>query len=408
MEEKNDSLQSTQKKNVFPLPSVELLTPSNASAEKEYLVKISSLLMHSLAELGIAGELVKSTPGPVVTRFEVRFANCEQVESFLDKRNDLEKALESTSIRIIRSSEENCSVGLEVPNKTREIVNFRELASTEEFQAARNPLTLILGKDSAGEPVYADLASMPHMLIAGAAGTGKSIFLNCLLASFFYRCQPSELKLLLIDFKRSEMSVYDDEPHLIHPVVNELNDAKHALEWVTSEMDARYEAMACVGVRNIANFNERLKSFGQNKPDKLADLEPLPYIVIVIDELADLMMADRNYVEKRIVRLAQLARACGIHLILSTEKPSNNVVTDKIKANFPCRISFQLAGIADSHTILGCAGAEKLLGQGDMLYRYLGQLKRLHGAFLSEDEVASIVAHWKSLTEPTYNVNFVQ
>ena len=248
------------------------------------------------------------------------------------------------------------------------------------------------------------------MLIAGATGTGKSVCLNCILGSFLCRTQPSDLKLLLIDPKRVEMSVYADEPHLIHPVVNEPSEAKNALEWATKEMDQRFKAMARLGVRNIAGFNKRLASFGENRPDELADLEHLPYIAIVIDELADLMMmADRKDVENSIVRLAQLARACGIHMILATQRPSVNVVTGIIKANFPCRVSFQVASSADSRTILDSVGAEKLLGKGDMLYRPGDTtLQRLHGAFLSDEDVCALVGYWKNLAEPAYKVDFTQ
>lgn len=398
------------KSDVFPLPPLSLLsepvrTPQH---EKEDMREKAQVLMQTLSEFAIEGELAAITPGPVVTLFEVRPASGVRVNKFLNISDDMARVLKTPSVRVITPVPGKDTVGIEIPNEKREFVNFRELVATDAFRKAGSPLLMALGKDTAGRPVFADLALMPHMLIAGATGTGKSVCLNSILASFLYRSQPSELKLLLIDPKRVEMSVYADEPHLIHPVVNEPSDAKNALEWATSEMDSRFKAMARLGVRNIANFNKRLKSYGKNRPDELADLEPLPYIAIVIDELADLMlMADRKDVENSIVRLAQLARACGIHMILATQRPSVNVVTGIIKANFPCRISFQVAAIADSRTILDSAGAEKLLGKGDMLFRPVDTtLKRLHGAFLSDDEVCSIVGHWKALAEPSYKVDF--
>ena len=400
------------KSDVFPLPPLSLLAEPvrTAQYEKEDSREKAQVLMQALREFAVDGELAAITPGPVVTLFEVRPASGVRVGKFLNISDDMARVLKAPSVRVISPVPGKDTVGIEIPNLKREFVNFRELVATDAFRKAASPLTMALGKDTAGKPVFADLAQMPHMLIAGATGTGKSVCLNSILASFLYRSQPSELKLLLIDPKRVEMSVYADEPHLIHPVVNEPADAKNALEWATSEMDARFKAMARLGARNIIGFNRKLKDLGQNRPDELADLEPLPYIAIIIDELADLMMmADRKDVENCIVRLAQLARACGIHMILATQRPSVNVVTGIIKANFPCRISFQVAGIADSRTILDTAGAEKLLGRGDMLYRPGDTtLKRLHGAFLTDDEVSSIVAHWKSLTEPSYRVNFAQ
>ena len=396
----------------FPLPPLELLTPPSPlqNSDKENWQEKAHVLMQALSEFAIDGELVAVTPGPVVTLFEVRPASGVRVNKFLGISDDMARVLKAPSVRIISPVPGKDTVGVEIPNHKREFVNFRELVATQEFKTAQSPLTMVLGKDTAGKPVFADLAKMPHMLIAGATGTGKSVCLNSILASFLYRTQPSELKLLLIDPKRVEMSVYADEPHLIHPVVNEPANAKNALEWATEEMDKRFKSMAALGVRNISGFNKRLASFGEHRPDEFADFEPLPYIAIVIDELADLMMmADRKDVENSIVRLAQLARACGIHMILATQRPSVNVVTGIIKANFPCRISFQVASSADSRTILDTVGAEKLLGRGDMLYRPGDTtLHRLHGAFLSDEEVTSIVGHWKAQTQPSYKVDFTK
>ncbi|MCR4667250.1 MAG: DNA translocase FtsK [Desulfovibrio sp.] len=397
-------------KGPYPLPPFDLLRAPEPvkDTDREGWQEKANVLMETLSEFSIEGDLVAVTPGPVVTLFEVRPAKGVRVNKFVNIGDDIARVLKAPSVRIISPVPGKDTVGVEIPNNKREFVNFRELVEKREFREAESPLTMVLGKDTAGKPLFADLARMPHMLIAGATGTGKSVCLNSILASFLYRAQPSELKLLLIDPKRVEMSVYADEPHLIHPVVNEPANAKNALEWATEEMDRRFKNMALLGVRNIVGFNKRLATLGDNRPDELADLEPLPYIAIVIDELADLMMmADRKDVENSIVRLAQLARACGIHMILATQRPSVNVVTGIIKANFPCRISFQVAGIADSRTILDMAGAEKLLGRGDMLYRPGDTtVKRLHGAFLSDDEVTDIVNFWKSQAQPSYKVDF--
>ena len=269
------------------------------------------------------------------------------------------------------------------------------------------PLTMILGKDIAGRPFMADLTRMPHLLVAGATGAGKSVCLNGILLSLLYRTQPEEMRLLLVDPKRIEMAMYADEPHLIHPVVTEMSEAKNALDWAVHEMDQRYEAMARMGVRNVASYNQRLASYNGQLPPDLADLEPLPYLVIVIDELADLMMTAAREVETSIVRLAQLARAAGIHMILATQRPSVDVVTGLIKANFPCRISFQVTSRHDSRTILDQAGAEHLLGRGDMLFKPSGgRLQRLHGPFLSDEEVQNVVGYWKHHLVPSYKVSF--
>ena len=268
---------------------------------------------------------------------------------------------------------------------------------------------MILGKDIAGQPYMADLTRMPHLLVAGATGAGKSVCLNGILISLLYRTQPEDLQLLLVDPKRIEMAVYADEPHLVHPVVTEMSEAKNALDWAVHEMDRRYEAMARLGVRNVAGFNQKLAAYKNDLPSDFADLEPLPYLVIVIDELADLMMTAAREVETSIVRLAQLARAAGIHMILATQRPSVDVVTGLIKANFPCRISFQVTSKHDSRTILDQVGAEHLLGRGDMLFKPSGgRLLRLHGPFLSDEEVQRVVAHWKRHLRPSYKVDFAQ
>ncbi|MBQ7739129.1 MAG: DNA translocase FtsK 4TM domain-containing protein, partial [Desulfovibrionaceae bacterium] len=271
----------------FPLPPLDILAPPVETANTENLEAKAQVLMQTLHEFNIDGELVAITPGPVVTLFEVRPATGVRVSKFQSLSDDLARVLMATAVRILAPVPGSDTVGIEIPNVKREIVNFRELIDTQKFREASSPLTMVLGKDTTGNPVYADLAKMPHMLIAGATGTGKSVCLNCILASLLYRTQPDEVKLLLIDPKRVEMSVYADEPHLIHPVVNEPADAKTALEWATHEMDERFKIMSTLGVRNIVGFNKRLATYDKNnRPPEIADFEPLPYIAIVIDELA--------------------------------------------------------------------------------------------------------------------------
>jgi S-DNA-T family DNA segregation ATPase FtsK/SpoIIIE len=266
---------------------------------------------------------------------------------------------------------------------------------------------MALGKDTVGRPFAADLAKMPHLLVAGATGAGKSVCLNTILLSFLYRTRPDELKLLLIDPKRIELAVYADLPHLVHPVITEMSQAKSALDWAVQEMDLRYAAIAQLGVRNCLAYNERLAQVQESDPESVADLKFMPYLVIIIDELADLMLTAAKEVETSIVRLAQLARAAGIHLILATQRPSVDVVTGLIKANFPCRISFQVTSKHDSRTILDTVGAEHLLGKGDMLFKPGGgRMQRLHGAFVIDEDVVKVAEFWKKQMPPSYEVDF--
>ncbi|MBQ9406311.1 MAG: DNA translocase FtsK 4TM domain-containing protein [Desulfovibrio sp.] len=396
----------------IPLPSLDLLLPpasSSGTVKQGELEARGQALMACLHDFDIQGELFRITPGPVVTMFEVRPAPGIRVNRIANLSDDLALALKAVKVRIQAPIPGMDTVGIEIPNETRENVNFREIAASEAFRKGCGPLTMILGKDIAGKPFMADLTSMPHLLVAGATGQGKSVCLNCILISLLYRTQPSDMQLLLVDPKRIEMAVYADEPHLVHPVVTEMNDAKNALDWAVHEMDRRYEAMARLGVRNVAGFNQKLAAYKNDLPPELADLESMPYLVIVIDELADLMLTAGREVETSIVRLAQLARAAGIHMILATQRPSVNVVTGLIKANFPSRISFYVQSKVDSRTILDQGGAERLLGKGDMLYKPGGGgLRRLHGPFLSDDEVQAVVAHWKQQMRPTYKVDFAQ
>ncbi len=394
----------------IPLPSLDLLSLPSKDAprvRREDLEARGKALMECLKDFDIQSELVRITPGPVVTMYEVRPAPGIRVNRIANLSDDLALALKAIAVRIQAPIPGSDTVGIEIPNDDREIVNFRELASSEDFRKGCGPLTMILGKDIAGRPFMADLTRMPHLLVAGATGAGKSVCLNGILLSLLYRTQPEEMRLLLVDPKRIEMAMYADEPHLIHPVVTEMSEAKNALDWAVHEMDQRYEAMARMGVRNVASYNQRLASYNGQLPPDLVDLEPLPYLVIVIDELADLMMTAAREVETSIVRLAQLARAAGIHMILATQRPSVDVVTGLIKANFPCRISFQVTSRHDSRTILDQAGAEHLLGRGDMLFKPSGgRLQRLHGPFLSDEEVQNVVGYWKHHLVPSYKVSF--
>lgn len=399
------------KRAKIPLPGLDLLTPPapGVTRSRENLEAKGSALMACLKDFDIQGDLVRVTPGPVVTMYEVRPAPGIRVSRIANLSDDLSRALKAPAVRIQAPIPGSDTVGIEIPNEQRETVNFRELAASDAFRRGCGPLTMILGKDIAGHPAMADLTRMPHLLVAGATGAGKSVCLNAILVSLLYRTQPQDLRLLLIDPKRIELAVYADEPHLVHPVVTEMADAKNALEWAVQEMDNRYRSMARLGVRNVAAYNQKLATFRNDLPPDLADLERLPYLVIVIDELADLMMTAAREVETSVVRLAQLARAAGIHMILATQRPSVDVVTGLIKANFPCRISFQVTSRHDSRTILDQMGAEQLLGRGDMLFKPSGgRLQRLHGPFLADEEVQAVVAHWKRQMAPNYGVDFSQ
>ncbi len=399
------------KKRKYVFPSLDLLqdpAPSSPTARGE-MEKKGQALVSCLADFGIQGELVHITPGPVVTMYAFRPAAGVRVNRIANLTDDIALALKALAIRIQAPIPGSDTVGIEIPNIQRDIVNFREILESQAFSEAGGPLNMVLGKNIAGKPFVSELSKMPHLLVAGATGAGKSVGLNTILMSLLYTTQPDDMQLLLIDPKRIEMAVYADLPHLVHPVVTEMQYAKTALEWAVAEMDKRYEAMARVGVRNITGYNQKIKEMGDNKSAELADFEPLPYLVIIIDELADLMLTAAREVETSIVRLAQLARAAGIHMILATQRPSVDVVTGIIKANFPCRISFQVTSKHDSRTILDMVGAEHLLGKGDMLFKPSGgRLMRLHGPFVADEEVQAVVSHWKRQSPPKYKVDFAQ
>ena len=393
-----------------PLPTLELLSAPKAVEGRpgpEQLAARGNALMTCLKDFDVEGELTRITPGPVVTMFEVRPAPGIRVNRIANLNDDLALSLKALSVRIEAPIPGSDTVGIEIPNEVRETVNFRELLASGTFAQNDLQLPMALGKDAAGRPVTADLARMPHLLVAGATGAGKSVCLNSILLSFLYKLYPEQMQLLLVDPKRIELAVYADLPHLVHPVVTEMPQAKIALDWAVHEMDRRYENMARLGARNISGYNQKLRAYGQERPPDIYDLEPLPYLVIIIDELADLMLTAAREVETNIVRLAQLARAAGIHMILATQRPSVDVVTGLIKANFPCRISFQVTSKHDSRTILDCVGSEHLLGKGDMLFKPGGgKLQRLHGPFVSDEEVVAAVNHWKHFLPSAYKVDF--
>jgi len=334
--------------------------------------------------------------------YEYRPAAGIKISRVVGLANDLAMALRAMSVRVVAPLPEKAAIGIEIPNKNRELVSLKELIQAEEFSETKDPLSFVLGKDVMGKIVLANLAKMPHLLIAGATGTGKSVCINTILASLLFRCHPDNLKLLLIDPKRIELNSYEGIPHLLHPVVTDVKMATNVLRWAVAEMERRYELLADLGVRNIDNYNKALAT----KTPETSSLEhqPLPFIVIIIDELSDLMMVASKEVEELIIRLAQMARAAGIHLILATQRPSVDVITGLIKANIPSRISFQVSSRTDSRTILDTNGAESLLGDGDMLFLPPGtaKLQRIHGAYISDKEVHRLTEFLKAQRTPEY------
>ena len=401
---------STTSPSWVALPSLDLVEALPSSSPKtpyDVLQAKGNALMNCLADFGIQGELVGITPGPVVTMFEVRPAPGVRVARIANLNDDLALALKAVAVRIQAPVPGTDTVGIEIPNEIREMVGLKELLASPAFSNSQSLLTLALGKDIAGNSAVTNLASMPHLLVAGATGAGKSVGINSIILSLLFKAKPDEVRLLLIDPKRVEMAIYHDLPHLVHPVVTDMAMAKNALDWAVKEMEQRYADIARAGVRNIADYNTKLKDLGDSRPDGLEGLEFMPYLVIIIDELADLMMVASKEVESSIVRLAQLARAAGIHLILATQRPSVDVVTGIIKANFPCRIAFQVTSKHDSRTILDTVGAEHLLGKGDMLFKPGGgRFQRMHGAFVSDGTVKAVVDYWKRMVAPSYGVDF--
>jgi S-DNA-T family DNA segregation ATPase FtsK/SpoIIIE len=392
------------------LPGSELLREApqqQTTADPKILQAKARQLTACLADFNIQGEIQQVLPGPVVTMFEFKPAPGVKISTIAARNDDIALSLKALAVRIEAPIPGKDSIGVEIPNEKRQTVSLREIIESPVFAMARSPLALALGKDIQGAPQIADLATMPHLLVAGATGAGKSVCLNGFLVSILFKATPEQVKLLLIDPKRIELAIYSDLPHLVHPVVTDMALAKSALEWAMCEMDSRYEILQRLGVRNIEGYNQKLVEMGDKRPEEYADLSPLPYLVIVIDELADLMMTSAKDVETCIVRLAQLARAAGIHMILATQRPSVDVVTGLIKANFPTRISFQVTSRHDSRTILDTVGAERLLGKGDMLYKSGGaKLRRLHGAYVDEVEIEAVVAHWKARQPQQFDLDF--
>ncbi|MEN8128853.1 MAG: DNA translocase FtsK 4TM domain-containing protein [Pseudomonadota bacterium] len=405
------------------LPPLALLDPPHEKQggySADALEKMSRQVEIKLKDFGIEVEVVEVHPGPVITRFELQPAAGVKVSRISSLAKDLARSLAVISVRIVEVIPGKSVVGLEIPNEDRELVALSEILHTRVYDQSRSPLTLGLGKDIGGQPVVADLAKMPHLLVAGTTGSGKSVGVNAMLLSLLYKATPQSIRLILIDPKMLELSVYEGIPHLLAPVVTDMKEAANALRWCVAEMERRYQLMSKLGVRNIAGFNKKVLDAIKKdnpitdplfKPAEQLDpqaspptLEPLPFIVIVIDEFADMMMVVGKKVEELIARLAQKARAAGIHLILATQRPSVDVITGLIKANIPCRIAFLVSSRVDSRTILDQMGADQLLGHGDMLYLPPGtsMLERVHGAFVADHEVHKVVQHLKQAGEPSY------
>ena len=406
-------------------PLLDLLRPTPPSIgdglSRDALEQNARMLKTVLDDFSVRGEIGRVRPGPVVTLYELEPAPGTKSSRVIGLADDIARSMSAISARVAVIPGRN-AIGIELPNQRRETVGLRELLASESFERTSGQLNLALGKDIGGTPVIADLARMPHLLIAGTTGSGKSVAINAMILSLLYRMTPSECKLILIDPKMLELSVYDGIPHLLTPVVTEPGKAVVALKWTVREMEERYRSMSQLGVRNVAGFNARVADAKQkNEPlsrrvqtgyddngqpvfeEQTLELSPLPLIVVVVDEMADLMLVAGKDIEAAVQRLSQMARAAGIHLIMATQRPSVDVITGTIKANFPTRVSFQVSSKIDSRTILGEQGAEQLLGQGDMLYMAAGgRVTRVHGPFVSDAEVESVVRHLKTQGEPTY------
>jgi S-DNA-T family DNA segregation ATPase FtsK/SpoIIIE len=406
-------------KSTAELPDLELLdepdSERKAGFASDSLEAMSRLLEKKLDDFGIEAEVVSVLPGPVVTRFEIQPAAGVKVQRITALAKDLARSLAVISVRIVEVIPGKSVVGIEIPNENREVVRLKEILADRVFQEAKSPLTLALGKDIMGESVVTEVDKMPHLLVAGTTGSGKSVGVNAMLLSILCKSTPEEVRLIMIDPKMLELSVYEGIPHLLAPVVTDMKEAAMALNWCVAEMERRYKLMAALGVRNLAGYNRQVADAEKTGgiPDPLWNseldeeaplLEKLPMIVVFIDEFADMMMIVGKKVEQLIARIAQKARAAGIHLVLATQRPSVDVITGLIKANIPTRISFQVSSKVDSRTILDQGGAEQLLGHGDMLYLPPGSgvPMRVHGAFVSDEEVHRVVSDWKRRGEPEY------
>ena len=401
------------------LPPLHLLDEADQTVEllsPDTLEFTSRLIEKKLSDFGVAVKVVAAYPGPVVTRYEIEPAVGVKGSQIINLVRDLARALSVISIRVVETIPGKSCMGLEIPNPKRQMVKLTEILSSQVYANLASPLTLAMGKDIAGHPVVADLARMPHLLVAGTTGSGKSVAINAMILSLLYKAPPTQVRLILIDPKMLELSVYEGIPHLLAPVVTDMREAAHALNWCVGEMERRYKLMSALGVRNLAGFNQKIRDAQKNKTPianpfvpavdgaAVDALHEMPLIVVVIDELADLLMVVGKKVEELIARIAQKARAAGIHLILATQRPSVDVITGLIKANIPSRVAFQVAAKVDSRTILDQMGAEALLGQGDMLYLPpgVGMTQRVHGAFVSDHEVHKVVDYLKSLAAPQY------
>jgi S-DNA-T family DNA segregation ATPase FtsK/SpoIIIE len=395
----------------FQLPSINFLDDFKvkpSAADDENLRMQSKLLEKKLEDFGVHGKVVAISPGPVITTFEYEPAPGVKINKIVSLTDDLALALRAISIRIVAPIPGKAAIGIELPNASRELVRFKAIVASGVFEKSKSKLTICLGKDIVGNPVVAELDKMPHLLIAGATGTGKSVALNAMICSLLYKSTPYEAKLIMIDPKRIELSNYDGIPHLITPVVTDVKKATNALFWAVHEMERRYELLSEKKARHIKQYNQKIDK--ENKATEGEALEKLPYIVLIIDELADLMMSASRNVEVALTRLAQMARAAGIHLILATQRPSVDVLTGIIKANFPTRLTFQVSSKTDSRTIIDTNGAENLLGDGDMLFLPPGtaKLQRIHGAYISEAELARITEFLKDQKTPDYDQSIVK
>ncbi|HUW51782.1 MAG TPA: DNA translocase FtsK 4TM domain-containing protein [Sulfuricella sp.] len=400
-----------------PLPPLNLLDEAEADTETlsaDTLEFTSRLIERKLADFGVVVKVIAAYPGPVITRYEIEPAVGVKGSQITNLVRDLARALSVVSIRLVETIPGKNCMGLEIPNPKRQVVRLREILGSKVYADMASPLTIAMGKDIAGKAVVADLAKMPHVLVAGTTGSGKSVAINAMILSLVYKADPAKVRLILVDPKMLELSVYEGIPHLLAPVVTDMKHAANALNWCVAEMERRYRLMSALGVRNLAGYNQAVREgekSGAKKlnpfsltPDAPEPLEELPFIVVLIDELADMMMMVGKKVEELIARLAQKARASGIHLVLATQRPSVDVITGLIKANIPTRVAFQVSSKIDSRTILDQMGAEALLGQGDMLYLPpgTGYPQRVHGAYVADHEVHKVVDYLKALGAPDY------
>ncbi|PKO36931.1 MAG: cell division protein FtsK [Betaproteobacteria bacterium HGW-Betaproteobacteria-6] len=399
------------------LPPLHLLDPAPPATETvgaDTLEYTSRLIERKLADFGVQVKVLAAMPGPVITRYEIEPAVGVKGAQIVNLARDLARALAMVSIRVVETVPGKSCMALELPNPKRQMVKLSEIISSKPYNDMSSPLTVCLGKDIGGQPVVADLAKTPHLLVAGTTGSGKSVGVNAMILSMLYKAEPDQVRLIMVDPKMLELSIYEGIPHLLAPVVTDMKQAANALHWCVTEMEKRYKLMSAMGVRNIAGLNTKIRDAekrGEHIPNPLTltpetpePLQTMPFIVVIIDELADLMMVVGKKVEEQIARLAQKARAAGIHLVLATQRPSVDVITGLIKANIPTRLSFQVSSKIDSRTILDQMGAEALLGMGDMLYLApgTGYPTRVHGAFVSDDEVHRVVEHLKSTGAPEY------